>query len=157
MVGFPHVGRFENLLIIEGMNDVLPKPFTKEGLLSMLEKHLGHLKRLAEGMESIGPPQAIPGPSVGTSLKDDTSPADSPSTMSNWQSPGHFSGISPTQSAASQSYMQPLSAGGYSQDHSPMSYHPPHTPLGGPSMHHRRQISEMGAEDSGNDPKRQRV
>ncbi|KWU41740.1 hypothetical protein RHOSPDRAFT_7347, partial [Rhodotorula sp. JG-1b] len=27
-----------------GMNDVLPKPFTKENLLSMLEKHLDHLK-----------------------------------------------------------------------------------------------------------------
>ncbi|KAI6097986.1 HSF-type DNA-binding-domain-containing protein [Pisolithus thermaeus] len=27
-----------------GMNDVLPKPFTKEGLLDMLEKHLMHLK-----------------------------------------------------------------------------------------------------------------
>ncbi|KAJ3774326.1 hypothetical protein FB446DRAFT_640081 [Lentinula raphanica] len=27
-----------------GMNDILPKPFTKEGLLDMLEKHLMHLK-----------------------------------------------------------------------------------------------------------------
>jgi len=26
------------------MNDILPKPFTKEGLLDMLEKHLMHLK-----------------------------------------------------------------------------------------------------------------
>jgi osomolarity two-component system response regulator SKN7 len=26
------------------MNDVLPKPFTKEGLLNMLEKYLSHLK-----------------------------------------------------------------------------------------------------------------
>lgn len=26
------------------MNDVLPKPFTKEGLLTMLEKYLSHLK-----------------------------------------------------------------------------------------------------------------
>lgn len=29
-----------------GMNDVLPKPFTKEGMLSMLEKHLLHLKQI---------------------------------------------------------------------------------------------------------------
>jgi len=28
----------------QGMNDILPKPFTKEGLLDMLEKHLFHLK-----------------------------------------------------------------------------------------------------------------
>jgi hypothetical protein len=27
------------------MNDVLPKPFTKEGMLRTLEKHLAHLKR----------------------------------------------------------------------------------------------------------------
>ncbi|PCH37649.1 hypothetical protein WOLCODRAFT_130410 [Wolfiporia cocos MD-104 SS10] len=27
-----------------GMNDILPKPFTKDGLLDMLEKHLMHLK-----------------------------------------------------------------------------------------------------------------
>ncbi|KAJ3997345.1 hypothetical protein F5050DRAFT_1569628 [Lentinula boryana] len=27
-----------------GMNDILPKPFTKQGLLDMLEKHLMHLK-----------------------------------------------------------------------------------------------------------------
>lgn len=31
-----------------GMNDVLPKPFTKEGLLDMLEKHLMHLKVIQE-------------------------------------------------------------------------------------------------------------
>ena len=141
-----------------GMNDVLPKPFTKEGLLSMLEKHLGHLKRLADGIDPISAQQTIPPASVGTSLKDENSPADSPSTMSNWQSPGHFSGISPTQSATSHSYLQPLSAGGYSHDQSPLSYQPPHTPLSGPpSMHHRRQISEMGPDDIGNDQKRPRV
>ena len=128
----------------------------------MLEKHLGHLKRLADGrladsIEAIGPPHSLPTASVGTSLKDDNSPADSPSTMSNWQSPTQFPGISPTQSAASQPFIQPLSAGAYSQDHSPMSYHPPHTPLGGPSLHHRRQISEVGADDVGADQKRQRV
>ncbi|KAF8325738.1 CheY-like superfamily, partial [Amanita rubescens] len=27
-----------------GMNDILPKPFTKRGLLDMLEKHLPHLR-----------------------------------------------------------------------------------------------------------------
>ncbi|KIJ44352.1 hypothetical protein M422DRAFT_252354 [Sphaerobolus stellatus SS14] len=31
-----------------GMNDILPKPFTKEGLLDMLEKHLMHLKVIQE-------------------------------------------------------------------------------------------------------------
>ncbi|KAL9931989.1 hypothetical protein V8E36_009050 [Tilletia maclaganii] len=35
-----------------GMTDVLPKPFTKEGLLNMLEKHLIHLKTVSQ-MEQI--------------------------------------------------------------------------------------------------------
>ncbi|GAA5992468.1 hypothetical protein JCM10908_000831 [Rhodotorula pacifica] len=34
-----------------GMNDVLPKPFTKENLLSMLEKHLVHLKLMQQMAE----------------------------------------------------------------------------------------------------------
>ena len=141
------------------MNDVLPKPFTKEGLLNMLEKHLGHLKRIPDGMEPMAPQSAIPQNSVGTSLKDENSPAPSPSTISNWQSPGHFPGISPTQGAHPHSYMQPMHpAGGYSQEHSPLSYQPPHTPVGGPpQMQHRRQISELGPEDIANDQKRQRI
>ncbi|KAE8259512.1 hypothetical protein A4X13_0g967 [Tilletia indica] len=35
-----------------GMTDILPKPFTKEGLLNMLEKHLIHLKTVSQ-MEQI--------------------------------------------------------------------------------------------------------
>ncbi|OLL22498.1 Transcription factor prr1 [Neolecta irregularis DAH-3] len=31
-----------------GMNDILPKPFTKDGLLGMLEKHLIHLKTIKD-------------------------------------------------------------------------------------------------------------
>ncbi|KAG8920919.1 kinase-regulated stress-responsive transcription factor skn7 [Tulasnella sp. 418] len=31
--------------ISNGMNDILPTPFTKENLFTMLEKHLGHLKQ----------------------------------------------------------------------------------------------------------------
>lgn len=31
------------VLLAAGMIDVLPKPFTKEGLLSMLQKHLSKL------------------------------------------------------------------------------------------------------------------
>lgn len=36
-----------------GMNDVLPKPFTKEGMLSMLEKHLIHLKQIHQNPEML--------------------------------------------------------------------------------------------------------
>ncbi|KAL9100031.1 MAG: hypothetical protein Q9163_004548 [Psora crenata] len=142
-----------------GMNDVLPKPFTKEGLLNMLEKHLGHLKRIPDGMEPMAAQSSMPQGSVGNSLKDESSPAASPSTLSNWQPSAPFSGISQTPGAPPHSYMQPMHpSGGYSQDPSPMSYQPPHTPLGGPSqMQHRRQISELGPEDISNDQKRQRL
>ena len=141
------------------MNDVLPKPFTKEGLLNMLEKHLGHLKRIPDGMEPMAAQQVMPQNSVGNSLKDESSPAPSPSTLSNWQSPGQFAGISPAQGGPPQSYMQSMHpAGGYSQEQSPLSYQPPQTPLGGPpQMTHRRQISELGPDDLSNDPKRQRL
>ncbi|KAJ6500673.1 HSF-type DNA-binding-domain-containing protein [Mycena sanguinolenta] len=47
-----------------GMNDILPKPFTKEGLLDMLEKHLTHLTVIKEKMSSsmriTRPPTGIP-------------------------------------------------------------------------------------------------
>jgi osomolarity two-component system response regulator SKN7 len=38
----------------QGMNDILPKPFTKEGLLGMLEKHLIHL-RLSDAIRNHVP------------------------------------------------------------------------------------------------------
>ena len=49
-------------LTFTGMNDVLPKPFTKEGLLSMLEKHLSHLKK------SMHPGSGLEPPSLPTGL-----------------------------------------------------------------------------------------
>jgi osomolarity two-component system response regulator SKN7 len=42
-----------------GMNDILPKPFTRDGLLGMLEKHLMHLKAIQQMTNlprTIGPP-----------------------------------------------------------------------------------------------------
>ncbi|KAG8898800.1 kinase-regulated stress-responsive transcription factor skn7 [Tulasnella sp. 403] len=50
-----------------GMNDILPKPFTREGLFSMLEKHLLHLSK----------PQAVEDPKVphiGMAISDDQYP-----------------------------------------------------------------------------------
>ncbi|KAJ7922535.1 hypothetical protein B0H13DRAFT_2409573 [Mycena leptocephala] len=35
-----------------GMNDILPKPFTKDGLLEMLEKHLAHLTVIKQCMST---------------------------------------------------------------------------------------------------------
>ncbi|TFK33858.1 hypothetical protein BDQ12DRAFT_669888 [Crucibulum laeve] len=42
-----------------GMNDILPKPFTKEGLLDMLEKHLMHLKVIQQ-MGRVPRPLGVP-------------------------------------------------------------------------------------------------
>ena len=86
-------------LIFVGMNDVLPKPFTKEGLLSMLEKHLSHLKKQPAGIDPMPAPPAPPAPlsKASRSLKSEDSPATSPATTANWHSPipNNFSGVSP--------------------------------------------------------------
>ncbi|KAI4199506.1 MAG: hypothetical protein LQ350_004572 [Teloschistes chrysophthalmus] len=144
-----------------GMNDVLPKPFTKEGLLSMLEKHLGHLKKLPNGMEAMGPHSASSIPqSAAQSLKDESSPNQSPSTISTWQSPGQFSGISPTTTGPNIFMQQPMHHGsGYAMDPSQMQFQQPQTPLGVPRQAvHRRQISDVTAGDElNNDAKRQRM
>ncbi|KAL9609156.1 MAG: hypothetical protein Q9167_006051 [Letrouitia subvulpina] len=144
-----------------GMNDVLPKPFTKEGLLGMLEKHLGHLKKLPDSMEPLGSHSGAPMPqnSATQSLKDESSPNQSPSTISNWQSPGQFQGISPT-TAAPNPYLQQMHPNaGFALEQSPLQYQTPQTPLGAPrSTQHRRQVSDMvGGDELANDPKRQRM
>ncbi len=148
-----------------GMNDVLPKPFTKEGLLSMLEKHLGHLKKMPNGMpngmEPMVPHSAssIPQTSAAQSLKDESSPNQSPSTISNWHSPGHFQGISPT-AAGPNPFMQPMHhAGAYGIEHGQIQFQQAHTPLGAPRQApHRRQISEIaGGDELNNEQKRQRM
>lgn len=85
------------------MNDVLPKPFTKEGLLNMLEKHLAHLKKPTADL-GVNP---MPGSIIPQkrSLKNDDSPATSPATNSNWNSPG-IAGLSPQSIPHDDPYMQ---------------------------------------------------
>jgi osomolarity two-component system response regulator SKN7 len=84
------------------MNDVLPKPFTKEGLLHMLEKHLAHLKQPAHGgLDMVPPPSAGLHPGSGrTSMKEEESPAKSPATGSTWNSPAQVPGVLPVASTA---------------------------------------------------------
>jgi osomolarity two-component system response regulator SKN7 len=84
------------------MNDVLPKPFTKEGLLSMLEKHLGHLKKHSQQTLELNPPQASV--VAKRSYKSEDSPATSPATVSNWNSPGNI-GVSPASAHAEDPYI----------------------------------------------------
>ncbi|TFK18868.1 hypothetical protein FA15DRAFT_674952 [Coprinopsis marcescibilis] len=43
-----------------GMNDILPKPFTKQGLLDVLEKHLIHLKGIQRISKSVPRGPGIP-------------------------------------------------------------------------------------------------
>ncbi|KAL1636624.1 kinase-regulated stress-responsive transcription factor skn7 [Diplodia intermedia] len=157
-----------------GMNDVLPKPFTKEGLLQMLEKHLAHLKKPGHGMDAMVPPavqapQPLPQSSNRPSLKDEDSPAKSPTTGSNWNSPSQMPGVSPVGSTVADEYMgavpghpgpygvppgaAPLQAG--------MPYNTsPQLAMGArqPSAQHRRQISEISGGDDLNAPnKRQQL
>jgi osomolarity two-component system response regulator SKN7 len=77
------------------MNDVLPKPFTKEGLLNLLEKHLGHLKEQKPATQAKSP-------------------------TGSWHSPNQLAGVSPTGAALTdESYVntmrghQPHSMDGY--------------------------------------------
>ncbi|KAF2670735.1 response regulator [Microthyrium microscopicum] len=85
-----------------GMNDILPKPFTKEGLLQVLEKHLFHLRK-PEGLHALSNPSpaapvtAMTLPRPG-GLKEEDSPQKSPATISSWtNSPSHttLQGMSP--------------------------------------------------------------
>lgn len=134
-----------------GMNDVLPKPFTKEGLLNMLEKHLGHLKKPDYDMI----PQTaatLAQNSTGASAKDESSPGQSPSTMSNWHSPGQFTGISPSQSNFMPGGQYPMDQGGM-QYTSPTSQMPPGRGA------NRRVVGDMTGpvDEISGDPKRPRI
>ena len=152
-----------------GMDDVLPKPFTRKSLLEMLEKHLMHLKKLPEGM---APPQSAtvsvgPHSTATHSVRDDMSAGASPAGSSGtWNSPSQYSGVSPVNpqmpygSLPPQQYMDANSAAyahGNSAPHTPVGMRGPPLPQQQPSGH-RRGPSDMagGAQDlSAN--KRQRM
>lgn len=92
------------LTSIPGMNDVLPKPFTKEGLLNMLEKHLAHLKKPTADLGiSAHPGSILP---QKRSLKSDDSPGTSPAGGSSWTSPSNMTGLSPQSTHHDDPYMQ---------------------------------------------------
>lgn len=155
---------------------MLPKPFTKEGLLSMLEKHLSHLKRQPPGMHAMAPPDALN--SAKRSMKSEDSPATSPATVSNWNSPGGFAAHSPASNQPDDPYMQAMhnttGPAPYPMQ-SPMPPHmynpgqPPHMqgqprqgpPPGpqGPPQQHRRGISDIsgGVDLMAPDAKRQQM
>jgi len=142
--------------------------------LHMLEKHLAHLKKPGHGgIDSMVPPQvqALGPGSSRHSLKEEESPAKSPATTSNWNSPNQVPGVSPVASSATDEYMG--GAQGHSglyavQSHiggsqiSPGFNSPSHMQMQqrqGPPQGHRRQISDIsgGGDDGGHNPKRQQI
>lgn len=143
------------------MNDVLPKPFTKEGLLSMLEKHLSHLKKPAPGMEQIAPPNISS--RLSHSLKDEESPGNSPGTLSTkWNSPGgQLTGASPVASALPGDFMTAARGGtndGFAMP-TGLDYTTSPQNMGmREAAVHRRGISDItGGEDMANNVKRQHM
>ena len=151
------------------MNDVLPKPFTKEGLLSMLEKHLPHLKKSVHEINAMGVPQPVQ-PLAHTSakqtMKDEDSPGKSPNTISTWSSPNqHVLGVSPVGSSVPDEYLNSVQGhpGPYAIQTGiapGMGYGSnPQTPMGAPRpTQHRRQISDIsGGDEMVNSAKRQQI
>ena len=146
--------------LLLGMNDVLPKPFTKEGLMSLLNKYLGHLKKGQPALEVPSGPASLANQSGRQSVKDEDSPGKSPavSLHNSWHSPANMSVVSPVASTMSESYMN---SGGYGMDGGMPQYSSgPQTPLSArpAQQNHRRQISEIsGGAEYSSDPKRQQV
>lgn len=150
------------------MNDVLPKPFTKEGLITMLDKHLSHLKHNpAASMSPMEPPPPPLSAVSKRSTKIEDSPGTSPSTAANWHSPNpnHFSsGVSPASTHGDEHGY--YSQGGYGgiQPTPPLYNSAPGTMVGAPQrpLHPqqpaRRDISQIsGGPGEMGDAKRQQM
>ncbi|KKK27259.1 stress response regulator/HFS transcription factor [Aspergillus rambellii] len=152
-----------------GMDDVLPKPFTRKSLLDMLEKHLVHLKTMSQGMEAPQPPTAVTmaaQSSAAQSVKEDSSPGQSPATsMNTWQSPGQFQGMATVPATLQQVPGQYVptnpAAAAYAVDQNGVQYPaPPAVALAaaGPRPQPRRQVSEIAnAAENPNLAKRPRM
>ncbi|EEA23891.1 kinase-regulated stress-responsive transcription factor skn7 [Talaromyces marneffei ATCC 18224] len=146
-----------------GMDDVLPKPFTRKSLLDMLEKHLMHLKTVpATTMDPVSVTPMTTHTSAAQSIKEDSSPGQSPAaSMNNWQSPGQLQGMSPVHLNVQQvpQYMQSMTPTGPFIDQNGVQFATP-SALGQAPVRgqHRRQVSDMSsAPDAANYAKRQRM
>lgn len=137
-----------------GMNDVLPKPFTKEGMLRALEKHLPQFKKnapFAPAPPLVGAPQGFVTPNTplglnmghlagAQSLKDETSPGKSPATATSWNSPNQLPGASPVTAGGF------MPQGGYMTPTHPNSAGFP--PMGG-ARPPRRGVEQLSAGPGG--------
>jgi osomolarity two-component system response regulator SKN7 len=149
-----------------GMDDVLPKPFTRKSLLDMLEKHLVHLKTIPPTMDGVSATPMTTQNSAAQSIKEDSSPGQSPAaSMNNWQSPSQLQGMSPVPlnvQQVPQSYMQQMAsnAAPFALDPNGVQYAAPQATINQPAVRppHRRQISEIsGVQDPAAYAKRQRM
>lgn len=148
-----------------GMDDVLPKPFTRKSLMDMLEKHLIHMKKLPAEMNP--PPHVGVNPSLTThsgsaaSVRDDVSAAASPANSTGtWNSPSQYSGVSPVTTGMQMPYNNFMDSNGAAYQGQPTT---PIHPRGGmhtaqnaalqPQAQHRRGPSDLGQQDV----KRQRL
>ncbi|KAL3479501.1 HSF-type DNA-binding-domain-containing protein [Aspergillus californicus] len=154
-----------------GMDDVLPKPFTRKSLLDMLEKHLVHLKTNPQGID--GPQPTTPATMAGQSsaaqsvtVKDDSSPSQSPAAaMTAWQSPNQFQPMStvPVNLQPGQYVPASPAPAAYTIDQNGVQYPaPPTVPMSagpGPARPPaRRHLSEISnGADNSNLAKRQRM
>jgi osomolarity two-component system response regulator SKN7 len=143
-----------------GMNDVLPKPFTKEGLLTMLEKHLGHLK---VPKQSAPLPRAINASSTAASHSDGQSPGKSPTDR--WGQSPRNSGpqdVSPSSATVTDEYMSSTRGPQYAVENpihrgTGTAFSSP-TSVGTPGQRgHRRVASDMEDSHIENEAKRQRL
>lgn len=157
-----------------GMNDVLPKPFTKEGMLRALEKHLPQFKKNFPNTATMSHPSGFATPtqsqtplglnmgqlSATQSLKDESSPGKSPITATSWHSPSQLPGQSPLGNPPAGYMQQPM------RDNGPYNMTPTHPqggfsapPIGVPrAQPHRRVLSDMtGAQPDEQPDKRQRT
>lgn len=148
-----------------GMDDVLPKPFTRKSLIEMLEKHLVHLKSLPQVIEA--PPTSATAVAIAAqnsaphSVKEDSSPGQSPATsMNNWQSPSQLQGV--VQQVQGQ-YVQSPTAATFAVDPNGVQYQATQASLSAAAVAaarppHRRQASEISsAADIAGFSKRPRV
>ncbi|KAK0610461.1 hypothetical protein B0T17DRAFT_500345 [Bombardia bombarda] len=104
-----------------GMNDVLAKPFTRDGMIRILKKHLSYLLKdphpsglVSDDPQNVGAPGPGPPPTTqgygpppgmaimagsamggGGQIKFEQTPIQSPATTSSWHSPGQMPHASP--------------------------------------------------------------
>ncbi|PGH26579.1 hypothetical protein AJ80_01708 [Polytolypa hystricis UAMH7299] len=159
-----------DLYFQNGMNDVLPKPFTRQSLLNMLEKHLVHLKSIPPNIDA---PQSatvatMPQNVAPQQVKEEASPGQSPATSMTWQSPGQFQGVSPINPTMANQFMQqpPTPTAPFGLDQNGVQYSAAPAQVAainaaaaaGSRPQHRRQMSDMSsAVEVNNFPKRQRM